>query len=146
MDDVTAPVANGRTKYIEPVRCTAVQIEEHGATFQVLLDLDKHIFADDFEQRMPWGHPLQRRILFEKLLVERNVSIFLSELAEPGLQPLAGRPEIARNAAKLVAVLFRFRRLGRQTRKRRGLQKKVFDHLRHKTPLPRLGGLADDRR
>ena len=91
--------------------------------------------------------PFRGRVRQEKPLVEDDLLVLAAELAEARLQPLADRPEGARDPADAVDMLtFGLVSLGWTPASGRGLHEEVLDHLGHQPALLGLGRLADDGR
>ena len=146
MERIATPVLDRGGKHVEQRRAVAMEIEEHGAAAQVVLEAVEAIGPHRLEQRMAGRDPFQGRIAGQQGLVEDDLAVLPTQAAEAGFLPIADGQQIARHLAdaKHAARLAGF--LGHKARLGGGLHEERLDDLRHQPPFLGLGRLADDGR
>jgi hypothetical protein len=146
MQGIAPAVADGRRENVKPSGFFAVDVIEDGTTTEVTLNALPNILTHSLEEWVARGHPFKGGVLRQELLVECDLFVLAAELPKARLQALAHRPERSRNLPNAVDVLVLLSFLGINTRMRRRLQEKVFDHLGHQPALFGFRRFAENRR
>ena len=80
---------------------------------------------------MAGRHPVHCRVLREVTLVEDDLLVFFTQLAEARFQQVASGPKVLRNPANSVTVLPFGDLLGMHPKHRPSQQEEVLHHLGH---------------
>jgi hypothetical protein len=140
---VPATVLDGRREHVQSVRRRRVQVPQHGASPQVGRAALLHVAPHRLEQRVARRHPLQRRIVAQHALVERDALILPAEPPEARLQAFADRRERLRHPAHPIDVFLATHRRRVHAGHGAARDEEVLDHFWHEPAFLRLDGLPD---
>src|SRR5713101_815854 len=102
-----------------------------------------NIAPHSLEQRMPWRHPFQRRIVAKKLFVEHHALVLAAQTSITGFQALTDDRERVRHPAHAIHVRVAPDRSRMHSSDGSGSEEEILDDLGHQTPLLGFDGLPD---